>query len=803
MANSLIINFGVNDSNKTLDFDTSINIRVKPFHLLAGSEVPSSGIPIGYYALSSTVSHDVIALDDTLSKIPENLSDDGIQTIILKTPKFKSQYNNLLITDVFLNEDTTEETPLFYLMDLGLTEDSDGNEIDITSVKILDKNFIEVSEDLYTVRSEALYEEYNGVSSSYEDITKTYIYTNLSNSYDQTTKNLRVYYVTYTRGGVGYVKVLSTQNIYKQSTLETLHNFRRYTIKDGSFYQIEIKRSPALASHKYAVKINKHAFIKLSTPYNISNSYTWNTSISNGSFWRVYNNKKFRYRVGEYSNQVFNPVEPYKKEVNGISEVCYQETLSTKTLPIIIQLPQKNVVLDENKNMYLDVVVYNRNGQYRFAFTNNPSKVYVTDTDGNITTNVFIQSEGKIISVDKDSGLLCIKYPVSINLEDKVYCTFYYEKNDYVLDNLDLNPCFNGSVLDNVFSIFCVPESQGSYMEKNIFWLQLDKFGYITDYDNNISTYLPELADYLDSSDFTYVHFLYDYIATSNKMTEVIDEIDMTASGNPGWFEYELYIPIQDELISSVNFSNTLLFKTRRELDYGVLPSDPNIGDWVISSDGSKIYLYATTFDKSTAGILSYSFVPDNYNQFLLLGEVTITEKQSPRNLQFTDLRVNGGGIKKDKFDLAVKKDYTSYWTWDNMYWDGKPFPGAGVVYIEFEESLKDDFSETEIKNGIQKHIAEGFYPLIKYYSANSSLLSVYPFESQYIGLGTYVLYYRLQNETSWSTGAITEVTEIPVGNAVSYELSSELVDNTLYLVKIEYESNPSNIIYEVKYVST
>jgi hypothetical protein len=107
-----------------------------------------------------------------------------------------------------------------------------------------------------------------------------------------------------------------------------------------------------------------------------------------------------------------------------------------------------------------------------------------------------------------------------------------------------------------------------------------------------------------------------------------------------------------------------------------------------------------------------------------LVSTVYINPHTDIEEMILTDTRTRGGGIREDIVKKVLRNDQTeeiekligkhnSYW--DFRTWEGEPYPVNGVVVIELPKTILDIFTKKEVYKKIEKHIAYGVFPVIKY----------------------------------------------------------------------------------------
>lgn len=105
---------------------------------------------------------------------------------------------------------------------------------------------------------------------------------------------------------------------------------------------------------------------------------------------------------------------------------------------------------------------------------------------------------------------------------------------------------------------------------------------------------------------------------------------------------------------------------------------------------------------------------------FLILGDITVSEGSDPRELDLFDSRLRGGGIIKKEIADAKLFNNEVDWYWDEGYWDGIPYPGNASYLVEVPVSLLEGaggvFRSNEIRDIVEQHTAAGIYPVTRAY---------------------------------------------------------------------------------------
>lgn len=106
----------------------------------------------------------------------------------------------------------------------------------------------------------------------------------------------------------------------------------------------------------------------------------------------------------------------------------------------------------------------------------------------------------------------------------------------------------------------------------------------------------------------------------------------------------------------------------------------------------------------------------DNYNNYFLLGFVTVRLPLASKEAKITDARRRGGGIIEDRIKEALLLMPETRSNWDIGYWDGPPAPIQGGIVIYLPNMIKNIFTESEIRARISKYVAAGSNFIVKFY---------------------------------------------------------------------------------------
>lgn len=116
---------------------------------------------------------------------------------------------------------------------------------------------------------------------------------------------------------------------------------------------------------------------------------------------------------------------------------------------------------------------------------------------------------------------------------------------------------------------------------------------------------------------------------------------------------------------------------------------------------------------------------------FLILGDVTVAPASHPNSLEQLDSRRRGGGILDTEVASLTQSNPEIQWCWDIGYWDGTPYPGNASYLVEVPvdilENAGGNFTQSQVRDIIERHTAAGVYPVARAYGVDISVSGVYP----------------------------------------------------------------------------
>jgi len=107
--------------------------------------------------------------------------------------------------------------------------------------------------------------------------------------------------------------------------------------------------------------------------------------------------------------------------------------------------------------------------------------------------------------------------------------------------------------------------------------------------------------------------------------------------------------------------------------------------------------------------------IPRTEEPFLVLGAAQVRQVGSISDVEVTDTRTWGGGVKKDILDAAARRMEDVRSTTDHGHYDGTPYPGNAAIVVELPDELRQTLEMDEIQRLVRKHVAYGSYVILEF----------------------------------------------------------------------------------------
>jgi len=764
MSNRIGFEFAIKEFPIKKTFDFLVSVKEDFNYARYGSKFNNNNVGVAFLNSTPINVNDNILIKDLTSSVPEN-SPRKLYERIFNTQIFTLDSAIFLITDVFKTTSLNEVLPMYYRHDLSAHSS-------ISEIEILDANFDSISRDLYQYYDE---EAVFGYSAKY-------VYTNLKSSYDSKLNSYTLYYIKFKDDTTGtfITNLLNPVQFYDKATFGVDNKTRAYTADvSGStvtitvyFDSINFSPTPYPGLQRFSVKIVGDDRIRLVSPPELPSTEKWYFRINPGEFYKTLGVDVGKYYVPEYHRQLFSPVKPYKLLIDKQAKIISERILYLDPKPI------SNLAIE---GFYIYIAIKDKFGDVIRALTNDPDADAYVSPSGNIT-NIFYERDA-IQSIAEDDGF--IRLNNNISLDSTIHVTYRYLERFHEYRDLSINPTINPRILNKKIVPYVIPEIN-STLQKTIFHVLVDK-------DDNIVG---------ASQDENFIRVV--GIATGGSLDTLVD---VSLADTDEYTGYEL------EILSGINASRKLEITSYAPVTKTITVGH-NFISAIISGDDYRInkkfnnYSYVDPISAATfnyTGWMNKYIKPPYY--CIILSNSYIIQTLSPNNLDISDIRVRGGGVIESEVENALRVQDEAQWYSDIGYWDGQPYPGMGAILVQLPRSILKEiggsFSREQVKDIVSRHMADGSYPIIRYYDKATKITSFVPESNKItigwldVGASSYNIYIggSADNLTLYKTVA---------GVILSLEVDN-LTNDKIYYFKIEsviggVPALPSRIVYGIPF---
>lgn len=732
--------FTVSSVDYQKDTGTRLNIKKRREQIRYRTLSNQDNINLEYAISNQVTPGSNLVISDRSTSLTQNRIPRS-QDIFTQTTKLLSvAVEDFLLTDVFTEETSSQAaTPLFYGHVFSQYNSSLENFSNLTllSVSFADYEFQPIEFNAFVI-----------------DTTTGVLYNNIENYYNDENQTFEAYFVKYTvKEGSGatqsvnvYYELISNSPVYSQATFDDLDDTlqlktdgrKKYLLEavpGGTGYLVTLP-----IPNLYAYRETPESRIKVLRPTAVNLNLPWYLRISNGEFvaslpYSGNTNANFKYRIAEFNSQAFFPFPPYKPQIEQQAVRLYDN---------LVYVP-KRIAVDVGLQLHVDVVIKDS--------SNTVKKVYTTDEN---KLNTLYQGSNAytagILSIDKLNGI--IELDTKVLETDKVIISYYAEDNEFDFTFIDFNPVTNLDILSQRIVIYINPEATytGS-LENTVYYLVVDTLGRIA--------FSSQAALGLGDS------------ATSKLLAEDFYSTGLT--------KYDFYY----DKASTADGIRT---------QYGISTDQER-------SEFSFIDKYTVeSILLNQPGIVNDSETTANFeanSRFLVLADIYVGENESPEGLDRFDVRVQGGGIKEDKKELALAENAEVSWYWDIT--GRRTYPGVGAFLAEVPQTLLTEhggrFTKDQISDVIGRHMKAGGYAIVKTYGIDPHIIekevtvdSVTVRWPSYGASTTYNVYYSTNIDTNFIVANDMLVNDNVSGNQFTIE---NLSSTTKYYIKIgAFDSN-------------
>lgn len=448
--------FKVSNIHRIEDVDTRQLVRKDIVDIRLSETTDRSDVGIAYVYIPIKDIADNLSISNKGALMPENALAESISTLNLTFtgPNYDDVISPyFLVTDQFtVATATAPSEPLYYSHVIPTTHN--GNLV--VDCDVLDSSYNPVSDRLFI-----------------KDIANNALYTNLKNNYDEDAGELLVYYVKYIYENSTSVNLLlNASPTYEPANFEDFDDFgnlkpsvKKYILDyDASAGGYSLTMP---LTDQYGIRYESRASISIAPPKADILDRIWFLRINNGDFIKDYGTL-YRYDIPEYSDQVFNPYEPYRfatlKECDILTDG-------------LIKLPDEKIRIYVGESLHIDIIVKDSDDNVIHAASTISSKDGSPFIDEGGAHDVAWDSE-LIHSFDEAGGF--VKLNAQLQFSDKVYASYYYSEDYYVFTSLNVNPISNVTAGDYRYVFYLVPEGPSNpTRERAIYYLMVDDLGVI------------------------------------------------------------------------------------------------------------------------------------------------------------------------------------------------------------------------------------------------------------------------------------------------------------------------------------
>jgi len=412
------------------------------------STVPIKDIPIeflGWPAIDASTSLNFVDMSDSIAA---NSSLVHVGSIISTSTTNSLTLNNLnvLITDKYRTASTGQIVPYFFTHTIN---DPTGTGLYATSASMqkitLDNQLVLVNPELYS---------FEQVQIDVRDVG--FIYTNLTNSFDEITGEYELYWVQWIdQFGGAHTGLLDASPTFHAatfadidsatSTLDTESNSYISTIV-GNSYILSMSRTS-----KYYYKYQNDNNIYAIPPTLTTINDPWFLSVGNGTFV----NGGDVYSIPEFITQPFSPVLPIM-----IATLELTKKITSKA----IKLQRENTAILYSGAafpLHLDLVFSDKStGDVERVLTTEPAKAGTQYLNAiHPQTGDPVKHELDIItSWDNAQGIVVLSEELVLDRYN-VNANYYYFTTAYEYTAINVNPRLNPDVMGAQIILFCVPNA--------------------------------------------------------------------------------------------------------------------------------------------------------------------------------------------------------------------------------------------------------------------------------------------------------------------------------------------------------
>lgn len=717
-------------SGQSFQARTKQNVKKRIENIVYLQTPPDDSVKLEYVGSSEISTSNNLYIGDRSDSLYENSRAGRLEEFIADTGPVEVANNNFIMTQEFQVADSGD-IPLYYSHSIK----TDYTLVVAESIRIYDKDFKPVGSDKFKVVLEREYNEETGAET--DNFTNYIVFNNLKSSFDDRTGEYEIYFIQYTKvisgNQITETELLNNQLAYREGKFEDIWHsagsniikpWERVYLYDPSAQSISLAKSK-----RCAVKYESSRQLGVHSPARTDRSSPWFTRIANGSF----SSGGYSYSVPEFRNQAFNPLEPYKT-----ATYIRCKKIDDK----LIKLPNDNIQVGELfSSLYFE---FKLNGTIQYAVTNDPSTVntdYLTmegervyDSNG----NALQWTDETLLGVDTLTGIVNVTFSVLDSYE--IHGTYSYKEDYYELTTLNMNPLFDRQVANEIRCIYIVPRadvnSNLNSQSESIRWIKISSSGRCisTNQDGsggneNISLDTTYTNEGYSVSGILGLHYNSTALATTPSIQEVSANgllllSSTTEFPSRGWVRF---------IDSSTNYVRYVEYIDKTNLG---LELAPNVPYTTFTLSNGEIELVNFIDEYTTLSGRGFSdedaitkppLTASVRKRYFSLAELSVNPPHGIEELVRIDIRKNGGGIIKDKYDEAKAAQPQVQWYNDFGDFDGQPHPGNATEIVKLPARITETISELNIEDLVDKSVTLGVKPLVRYYGYEPEIISVLP----------------------------------------------------------------------------
>lgn len=728
-------------SGNTFQAITKQNVKKRVEKILYLENPPADAVRLSYVGSSELTPANNLFIGDRSDSLYANSRTGRIQEFRGTTSPITVRNTNFIVTQVF-NQADSGSIPLYYKHVLPIT-------IAAESVRIYDQDFNPVSLDKYKLEVQQEYDEDTGYPILPAVYTEYHLYNNLESTYDPSTGEYDVYFVQYTdiSGATEVTKteLLSNRLAYREATFEDiwyatleLKPWVRAYQWDAATLSIKMP-----AAGEFSVRYQENRRIKVNEPVALDDIHPWFPRIINGTLVTGYGGYTSNYRIPEFENQAFNPLEPYKLGVRvGAKKIADH----------LVKLQHEDLrdASESSIFSYFDILFEDDSGTVVHALTNNPTKVgteyrdfdnnRVLDSSGNIIT----WSSDKLLGIDQLAGFVHVSFQIDDSYQ--IWATYSYREYHYEITSLNMNPVFDVAVHKELRAIYMVPQSiingNEAIQTQGVHWVKVTPSGLISSTSQNstggnedISTDVSlKTADGYGINGVIGLHYSWQATTATISEQEIIPSGEINVSSTIT-FPYKGWIRFLDE--NAYYRYSKFVGKTDTALI--LAPNQDEVADepaGLIIASGTTIELVNFIDERTTLSNRNVteasnipSGYPPHYSRYFLLAELSINPPHSHNDSVRIDVRQDGGGVDPTKYETAKGLNPKIQWMTNFGDYDGQVYPGNSVIVVKLPVVLLKTYTENQLYDIVEKNVPFGVQPIIRYYGYTPNILYVGPEE--------------------------------------------------------------------------